>query len=60
MAKYIKNIKKTDLKIDIYHGWDLISKKWFIKLQGPIYHNNNITEWFEKEESYQKYLSKLH
>ena len=60
MVKFIKNIKKTSIKVHVYHGWDFNFKKWFIKIRGPLILNSNVTEWFDKKESYQKFLRKIH
>lgn len=59
MNKFFRKELNSNIKYEIYHGWHIYHKKWFIDLSLPKYKNNNIIQMFETKKRYLNFLNKI-
>ncbi len=59
MSKFFKNTKKGNLELDVFHGWDIDLKHWFIDIKMTGFKSGNLVEWYSSKDSYKKTLEKL-
>tara|TARA_R100000734_G_C3243326_1_gene47257 strand:- start:7 stop:201 length:195 start_codon:yes stop_codon:yes gene_type:complete len=51
--------QKPILHYQVYYGYDIDVKKWFIEIQIPSQGSGFITQWYDSEKLYKKSLQKL-
>lgn len=59
MARYFKSINKKSVQIDVFHGWDIKLKQWFVDVKMSGFIGGNIKQLFKSEESYNSFLKKF-
>ena len=59
MARYFKSINKKSFQIDVFHGWDIKLKQWFVDIKMSGFIRGNIKQLFKSEESYNSFLKKF-
>ncbi len=59
MSKFFKNTEKSNVKLDIFHGWDINVKHWFIDIKMSGFSSGNLIEWYNSKDNYKKSLEKL-
>ena len=55
MSRYFKLINKKSVQIDVFHGWDVKLKQWFIDVKMSGFIGGNIKQFFSSEESYNNF-----
>ena len=38
MSRYFKSVNKGSVQLDVFYGWDIDVKEWFIDVKISIYH----------------------
>ncbi len=59
MSRYFKLINKKSVQIDVFHGWDVKLKQWFIDVKMSGFIGGNIKQFFSSEESYNNFLKRF-
>ena len=44
MARYFKSINKKSVQIDVFHGWDIKLKQWFVDVKMSGFIGGNIKQ----------------
>ena len=56
MARYFKSVNKGSVQLDVFYGWDIDVKEWFIDVKMTGFSGGNLVQWFDSETSYKKTL----
>ena len=56
MSKNFKSINKKSIQLDVFYGWDVHDKKWFIDIKMTGFCGGNLVQWFKSENNYKKVL----
>ena len=59
MARYFKSVNKGSVQLDVFYGWDIDVKEWFIDIKMKGFSGGNLTQWFDSENNYKKTLKKV-
>jgi hypothetical protein len=47
------------VQIDVFHGWDIKLKQWFVDVKMSGFIGGNIKQLFKSQESYNSFLKKF-
>ena len=56
MARYFKSVNKGSVQLDVFYGWDIDVKEWFIDVKMTGFSGGNLVQWFDSETGYKKTL----
>jgi len=56
MARFFKSVNKGSVQLDVFYGWDIDVKEWFIDIKMTGFSGGNLTQWFDSEKNYKKTL----
>ncbi len=56
MARYFKSVNKGSVQLDVFYGWDIDVKEWFIDVKMTGFSGGNLVQWFDSETNYKKTL----
>tara|TARA_Y100000813_G_C23838959_1_gene201082 strand:+ start:120 stop:305 length:186 start_codon:yes stop_codon:yes gene_type:complete len=59
MARFFKSVNKGSVQLDVFYGWDIDVKEWFIDIKMTGFSGGNLTQWFDSEQSYKKTLKNI-
>ena len=59
MARFFKSVNKGSVQLDVFYGWDIDVKEWFIDIKMTGFSGSNIREWFSSEKNYKKTLENI-
>ena len=59
MSRKYKTIYKDTIQLNIFYGWDIDVKQWFIDVKLRGFEQGNLTKWFTSEEKFRKTLKKF-
>ena len=56
MARFFKSVNKGSVQLDVFYGWDIDVKEWFIDVKMTGFSGGNLVQWFDSETNYKKTL----
>lgn len=56
MPRNFKSINKKSVQLDVFYGWDVDVKQWFIDIKMSGFTGGNLVQWFNSESNYKKVL----
>ena len=56
MLRKYQSVNKQSVQLDVFYGWDVDVKQWFIDIKMTGFTGGNLVQWFESETSYKKVL----
>ena len=59
MARFFKSVNKGSVQLDVFYGWDIDVKEWFIDIKMTGFSGSNIRESFTSEKNYKKTLKNI-
>ena len=59
MPRNFKTINKKSVQLDVFYGWDVDVKQWFIDIKMTGFSGSNIRESFTSEKNYKKTLKNI-
>jgi len=59
MARFFKSVNKGSVQLDVFYGWDIDVKEWFIDVKMTGFSGSNIRESFTSEKNYKKTLKNI-
>ena len=59
MSRKYKIIHKDAIQLNIFYGWDIDVKQWFIDIKLKGFEQGNLTKWFTSEERFRETLKKF-
>ena len=55
MSRFYKSVNKGSVQLDVFYGWDIDVKEWFIDIKMTGFSGGNMTQWFDSETSYKNH-----
>ena len=59
MSRYYKSVNKGSVQLDVFYGWDIDVKEWFIDIKMTGFSGGNLVQWFNSEKNYQDTLKNI-
>ena len=59
MPRNFKSVNKKSVQLDVFYGWDVDVKQWFIDIKMTGFSGGNLTQWFDSEKNYKKTLKNI-
>ena len=59
MARSFTNVNKGSIELDVFHGWDIDVKEWFIDVKMRGFSGGNLVQWFDSEKKYKQTLENI-
>lgn len=59
MTRKLRFGQKPISEYEVYHGYDVDVKTWFVEIQIPKLGSGNITKWYQTQSEYEKALKKV-
>ncbi|MBC11061.1 MAG: hypothetical protein CMP32_04025 [Rickettsiales bacterium] len=59
MSRYFKSVNKGSVQLDVFYGWDIDVKEWFIDIKMTGFSGGNLVQWFNSEKNYQDTLKNI-
>ena len=59
MARFFKSVNKGSVQLDVFYGWDIDVKEWFIDIKMTGFSGGNLVQWFNSEKNYQDTLKNI-
>tara|TARA_B100000029_G_C17505117_1_gene934172 strand:- start:1261 stop:1446 length:186 start_codon:yes stop_codon:yes gene_type:complete len=59
MSRYFKSVNKGSVQLDVFYGWDIDVKEWFIDVKMTGFSGGNLVQWFNSEKNYQDTLKNI-
>ena len=53
------NVNKGSIEFDVFYGWDIDVKEWFIDVKMKGFSGGNLVQWFSSEEKYKRTLENI-
>ena len=58
-GQIFKSVNKGSVQLDVFYGWDIDVKEWFIDIKMTGFSGGNLTQWFDSEKNYKKTLNNI-
>ena len=59
MSRKYRKIYKDAIQLNIFYGWDIDVRQFFIDVKLKGFEQGNLTQWFTSEEKFKKTLKKF-
>ena len=56
MPRNFRSVNKKSVQLDVFYGWDVDVKQWFIDIKMSGFTGGNLVQWFNSESNYKKVL----
>ena len=56
MPRNFRSVNKKSVQLDVFYGWDVDVKQWFIDIKMAGFTGGNLIQWFNSESNYKKVL----